>query len=79
MSDLSEQLLEWSSHRYIAPVSLAIIYAALGQKDRAFECMEEGYEVRDDFLMVLKIGPRFDSLRSDPRFQELLRRMGLED
>jgi TolB-like protein/Tfp pilus assembly protein PilF len=74
-----EQLLELSTHRYVAPVSIAIIYGTLGQLDRAFEWMEKGYEVRDDFMMVLKVSPRLDSLRSDPRFQSLLRRVGLAD
>jgi tetratricopeptide (TPR) repeat protein len=77
--ELLGQLLELSNRRYVAPVSVAIIYGAIGQLDRAFEFMEAGYEVRDDFLMVLRVDPRFDSLRQDPRFRDLLRRMGLED
>ncbi len=74
-----EELLELSKHRYVAPVSIAIIYGNIGQTDRAFEWMEEGYGVRDDYLMGLRVDPRFDSLRSDTRFPELLLRMGLEE
>jgi tetratricopeptide (TPR) repeat protein len=73
--EILELLLELSQHRYIAPVSLAIIYGALGQMDQAFEWMEKGYEVRDDYLMTLQVAPRLDSLRSDPRFQDLANRM----
>jgi serine/threonine-protein kinase len=73
-----EELLELSRHRYIAPVSIASIYAGLGQKDQAFEWIEKGYEVRDDWMMMLKVDPRLDSLRSDPRFTELLKRREFE-
>ncbi len=69
-------LLEFSRNRYVAPVNLAMIHGALGQKDEAFEWIEKAYEVRDDFMMVLKVSPRLDSLRSDPRFQTWLHRMG---
>jgi len=71
--------VELSRHRYIAPVSLAIICGTLGQKDQAFEWMEKGYEIRDDFMMTLKVEPRLDSLRSDRRYQDLLERMNFPD
>ena len=74
-----EHLVELSQQRYIAPVSLAIICGTLGLKDQAFEWMEKGYEVRDDFMMVLKVEPRLDSLRSDPRYQNMMERMKLSD
>jgi len=77
--EVLEHLLELSQHRYIAPVSLAIIYGALGQLDQAFEWMEKGYEIQDDFMMTLKVEPRMDSLRSDPRFQDLLDRMNFPE
>jgi len=77
--EVLEHLLELSQHRYIAPVSLAIIYGAMGQMDQAFDWMEKGYKVRDDFMMTLKTEPRLNSLRSDPRFQDLLERMNFPD
>ena len=58
-----------------APLWLAGLYAFLGEKDKALEWLERGYEEHDDRMYVLKADPRFDSLRSDPCFQELLRRM----
>ena len=74
-----EALLAASSQRYVAPVSLAIIYGALGRMDEAFEWMEMGFDVRDDYLMVLQVDPRLDSLRPDPRFRDLIRRMKLPE
>jgi DNA-binding winged helix-turn-helix (wHTH) protein/TolB-like protein/Flp pilus assembly protein TadD len=56
---------------------LATIYAELGRKDEAIALLERCYGVRDDRLVWLKVEPFFDSLRSDPRFQDLLRRMNL--
>jgi serine/threonine protein kinase/tetratricopeptide (TPR) repeat protein len=53
----------------------ARIYLALGDKQKALSCLERGYEVRDPYLVFLNVIPAFDSLRSDPRFQDLLRRM----
>ena len=49
----------------------------LGEKDQALEQVEKAYEDRSDYLPFLNAEPAFDSLRSDPRFQDLLRRMGL--
>jgi hypothetical protein len=55
----------------------AAIYAALGDKNQAFEWLDKADKEHDQFLPRLKTDPRFDSLRSDPRFQELERRVGL--
>lgn len=52
-------------------------YAELGEKDKAFALLNKLYEDRDSTLVALKVDPRLDSLRSDPRFQDLLRRIGL--
>jgi TolB-like protein/DNA-binding winged helix-turn-helix (wHTH) protein len=52
-------------------------YAALGDKERAFNCLEKAYEKRDFFLSPLAVDPWMDPLRSDPRFYDLLHRMGL--
>jgi DNA-binding winged helix-turn-helix (wHTH) protein/TolB-like protein len=60
-----------------AAYRLATIYAALGRSDEAIALLERCYAVRDDRLVWLKVEPFFDSLRGDPRFQELLRRMNL--
>ncbi|MDQ3753402.1 MAG: winged helix-turn-helix domain-containing protein, partial [Acidobacteriota bacterium] len=59
------------------PYIVATFHAALGEKDKAFAELNKSYENREAFLALLKVDPRFDSLRADPRFQELLRRVGL--
>jgi len=68
-----------SKSAYLSPYMIATIYAGLGQKDRAFEFLEKAYLERSlDLSWFLKADPRIDSLRSDPRFQSLLRRVGLK-
>ncbi len=64
-------------HHYVSPAFVASIYASLGEKDEAFLWLEHAYAERDNWLSFLKVDPRFDTLRSDPRFQDLLRRIGL--
>jgi hypothetical protein len=53
------------------------VLVALGQQDSAFTWLEKAFEENSDFKDELKVGPMLDPLRSDPRFQELLRRVGL--
>jgi serine/threonine protein kinase/cytochrome c-type biogenesis protein CcmH/NrfG len=65
------------SKRYVAPYHIAMIYVGLQKKDVAFKWLEEAYQGRDEWLLYLKIDPRLDSLRSDPRFVDLLRRIDL--
>jgi TolB-like protein/DNA-binding winged helix-turn-helix (wHTH) protein/Tfp pilus assembly protein PilF len=67
-----------SKRAYLSPYMIATIYAGLGEKDRAFEFLEKAYlEKSLDLPWFLKGDPRIDNLRSDPRFQSLLRRVGL--
>jgi tetratricopeptide (TPR) repeat protein len=62
---------------YVQSNLIALIYTALGQKDDAFDWLERAYAERDEDLCLLKIDPRLDSLRTDPRFISLLERVGL--
>jgi tetratricopeptide (TPR) repeat protein len=71
------QLAAQSKQRYVPPYPIAAIYAALGEKDEAFAWLEKAYEGRDSWMDYLKLDPRFDSLRSDVRFGDLLRGMNL--
>jgi tetratricopeptide (TPR) repeat protein len=59
------------------PLQMASIYGALGDKDQAFEWLERAYEEHDYDMIQITMDPRHDNLRSDPRFQDLLRRMNL--
>ena len=57
---------------------VAVIYAALGDTDRAFERLEGAFEERSPWIGYMKVDPRVDPLRSDPRFDELLRKARLD-
>jgi hypothetical protein len=70
-------LLDLRTRRYFDRYFVAQIYAALGEKDKAFEFLDRGYRERDYLLSFLKVDPKFDSLRSDPRYQDILRRIKL--
>jgi TolB-like protein/Tfp pilus assembly protein PilF len=70
-----EQLEQISKKRYVSPYHMARICAALGKKDEALRWLETGYRERAAWMVALRIEPRFDGLRSDPRFQDLVRRM----
>jgi eukaryotic-like serine/threonine-protein kinase len=59
----------------LAPYEVAVVYAGLGEKDQAFESLDKARQERSTLLTYLKMDPRFDNLHSDPRFQELIRRM----
>jgi serine/threonine protein kinase/Tfp pilus assembly protein PilF len=74
-----DELHQLSKQRYVSRFYMALIYMGLGQKDQAFEWLEKAYKKRDHWLETLKVHPWLDSLRSDPRFIELLRKMGLEE
>ena len=70
-----EKLRTMSRTSYISAFTFAIVHVGLGQKDHAFLWLQKAYEERSPELVVLKVDPRFDSLRSDPRYEDLLRRM----
>ncbi len=72
-----DELNELSKQRYVLPYCFAVIYAGLGEKDQAFAYLQKAYEERDSWMGHLKVEPRMNSLRSDPRFTDLLRRVGL--
>jgi serine/threonine protein kinase/tetratricopeptide (TPR) repeat protein len=72
-----EELLDPSKPRRGSGYDVAVVYVGLGEKEKAFEWLDKAYEQRDDFLAYLKADPRFDPLRTDTRFDNLLRRLGL--
>ena len=68
---------EQSERGYVSPFSIAVVYAGLGEKDRALAWLEKAYDVRANEMVYINIEPFFGNLRSDPRFQDLLRRIGI--
>jgi len=66
-----------AKQKYVAPYFLAGIHIGLGEDDRAMEYLEKCYEEHSHWLIYLHIDPSMDGLRDNPRFQNLLRRVGL--
>ena len=75
--NIIEKLKEQSKQRYIPPYAVAWIYEALGEKQQALDWLEKSYENREDTMLWLNSDPSWDDLRSEPRFQDLVRRVGL--
>jgi TolB-like protein/DNA-binding winged helix-turn-helix (wHTH) protein/Flp pilus assembly protein TadD len=76
---LEKSLQVQMSQRYVCPYELATGYAALGKNDDAFKSLQKSYEAHSICLIWLNSEPRFDSLRSDPRFSALVRQVGLPE
>ncbi len=70
-------LTKVSTESYVSAFDIAVIHTALGDRERAFEWLERAFEERSDHLPYLGVNPRLDDLRGDPRFRDLLTRMGL--
>ncbi|UCG56489.1 MAG: protein kinase [Phycisphaerales bacterium] len=75
--DALDELL--GSDEYTPPFTLAATYCALGQTQKAFELLNEAYEERDCWLCTIKLMLCFESVRSDPRYRDILRKINLED
>ena len=75
-----EHLKGVSAHSWVAPYNIAVIYAGLGEKEQAFAFLDQAYKDRSYYLPTyLATDARIDSLRSDPRFVELRKRVGLPE
>jgi TolB-like protein/protein involved in temperature-dependent protein secretion len=72
------QLKSMARERYVADYSIALVYAALGEKDQAFELLEKSYRDHTVDMLTLYYDPLIDNLRSDPRFADLQRRIGVK-
>ncbi len=70
------ELFELKQSRYVSPAAFVNVYIGLGDKEQAFVWLEKAYHERSYFMTWLKVFPWVDPLRSDPRFQELIRRIG---
>ncbi len=74
-----DELTTASKERFIPALSFAVVFTGLGQKDQAFAWLDKAYEQRFNRLAYLKREPVWDSLRSDSRFDDILRRIGLPE
>jgi serine/threonine-protein kinase len=75
--EILERLLEKSKLAYVPAYDIAAVYIGLGDNNQAFEWLNKAYEERSHFLVYIKCDRRFDGLRSDPRYEALLKRIGL--
>jgi len=71
------KLLELGKQRYVSPYYLAIVYAGLGEQEQALDWLARGVEDHSDTMVLLGVEPKFDGLRSSPRFAEIARRAGV--
>ncbi len=71
-----QELLKSSQQQYISPYAVAMVYNGLGERDEVFGWLERGLEKRDPRMTFLKVEPKWNNLRADPRFQDLMRRVG---
>jgi len=76
---LLRELQERSKRAYVPAYDLAVVHLALGENEAALEWLQRAYDEHDWGLIVLAVEPRLDPLRSDPRFQGLLRKVGLQE
>ena len=76
--EIAEKLKTLSTTVYISPYYQALVYTGLGDRETAFTYLEKAFEERDEWLIWLGTEPKLDDLRSDPRFKELLTRVGLK-
>jgi TolB-like protein/Flp pilus assembly protein TadD len=72
---LLAELSKHSSRRYVPSFDIAVVHGALGENDQAFAWLEKAFAERHPWLVMLRVAPKVDKLRSDPRFEVLLRRV----
>lgn len=74
-----KQFTEWSSKKYVTPYGVALVYAGMGNIDKVFENLEQAYKDRSNWLVWLRLDARFDLIRSDRRYAELVKKIGFPD
>jgi hypothetical protein len=73
-----EELKKLSTERHVPPYNIALVYNGLDQREETLDWLEKGYEQRDVRMTFLKVDPKWNNLRSEPRFIALIKRMRLE-
>jgi tetratricopeptide (TPR) repeat protein len=74
-----DKLTQMSKDRYISPYYFALVYTGLGEKDKAFEWLEKALREREGRMTLIKVDVLLNELHTDPRFSNLLKRVGLEN
>lgn len=74
---IRDELRDVATKRYVSPYDMAILHVGLGEYDQAFTWLEKSYAERERWMVTLKVAPALDPLRSDRRFADLMRRVGL--
>ncbi|TIX60178.1 MAG: hypothetical protein E5V25_25755 [Mesorhizobium sp.] len=69
------ELQQLADKRFVTSYGVALVYAGLGDNDTAFAALEKAFDERSNWLVWLRLDPRWKGLRSDPRFSELVSRM----
>jgi TolB-like protein/Tfp pilus assembly protein PilF len=77
LTKILKELKGLSERQYVSPFNMAAIFVADGRRDVAFDWLDKAVEQRDPYLALLKVDPRFDGLRTHPRYAELLGRIGI--
>ena len=77
-NEILNELTKLQKQRYVTPMALGYVYLGLGKKDETFALLEKSYQEQSNHIAFFKVNPTFDSLRSDPRFADLLKRVGLD-
>jgi len=72
------ELLTLSNERYVPPYNLALIYNALGENEKALDHLEKGFAEKDVRMVFLKVEPKWNNLRNEPRFISLMKRMNFQ-
>ena len=72
-----DEMIQRSKREEVSPFYAAAVYLALGDKEHGMEWLEKAYEERAELLVFLKVAPNFDAVHSDPRFIQIMQRIGL--
>lgn len=74
-----DELNSMSQQRYVSPYGIAVVYVGLKDREQAYKWLERAYSEQNTELTFLRVDPRLDPLRDDPRFQELLKKVGFPE
>ena len=72
-----DQLLAMKSQTYVSPSYVSLVHMTLGDRDAEYAWLEKSYANRAEFLLWLKVDPLYDGERGDPRFQAMVRKVGI--